>query len=231
MVYGENSPEAVRAGIDLGAFYNEHGKPDSAARNLIRASQSARATEVQAEDLFLLAVELADASLSANAPTKADRARQIAQADAALAPYAEFTSDSKVNCFRRDLYLARVRAFKGKWADALALYERALAGYADAHPEEAERTDAEPEEGEERCPEEANMCVEAAQIAERIEGCDRAPQLYRRAYDLYTEKGCTEDAKEIEAKAGPPAAGEDAEKAGEQPKDEPAGKDATDATE
>jgi tetratricopeptide (TPR) repeat protein len=201
MIHGETSAEAIRATIELGAFYNEHNKPDSAARNLSKASQSAKTTELQQEDLFNLAVELADANLNASAPSKLEKAKQVAIADSALTPFSEWESDNELNCFRRDLYLGRIRSFRTRWSEALGFYEKALAAYASVHPTEAP-SETDEGEKEEKLPEEANIYVEAAQVAERVEGCTRAPVLFRKAYDLYVELGYDEDAARIQDKAG-----------------------------
>jgi tetratricopeptide (TPR) repeat protein len=214
MIYGEASPETIRATTVLGAFYNEHNKPDSAARNLTKASGNAKQTELQQEDLFELAVELADANLNATAQNKLDKAKQVAIADATLTPYAEYESENKLSCFKRDLYLGRIRSFRMHWNEALAFYEKALAAYPAVHQDE-QQPGGDGEE-KEKFPEEANICVEAAQVAERIDGCDKAPGLYRRAYDLYLELGYDEDAERLEGKIGdaPPTQKNEKEEAG-----------------
>jgi hypothetical protein len=142
----------------------------------MKASQSAQQAELGEEDLFWLAVELADANLNATAASRVDKARQVALADAALSPHAECEAGSRLNCFRRDLYLGRIRSFRMRWADSLAFYERALAAYPEVHRDEAQG-----EEEREGSPEEANICVEAAYVAETVDGCEKAPALYRRA--------------------------------------------------
>jgi tetratricopeptide (TPR) repeat protein len=212
MIHGETSPEAIRATIELGAFYNEHNKPDSAVRNLTKTSQNAKQTEVQQEDLFTLAVEFADANLNATAPNKLDKAKQVAVADATLTPHAEYESENKLNCFRRDLYLGRIRSFRMRWAEALVFYEKALEAYPAVHEDEQQTE----EDGEERekFPEEANIYVEAAQVAERIQGCDKAAGFYRKAYNLYLEQGYDEDAERIEPKIGDSPVGEKNEDGG-----------------
>jgi tetratricopeptide (TPR) repeat protein len=202
LIYGELSREAIRAMMELGAFYNQQDKPDSAARNLTKASQGASEAELEPEDQFTIAVELADANLNACLSTtnKLEKAKQVAVADTTLSPFAEYESDNKMNCFRRDLYLGRIRKFRMKWPEALAFYEKAIAAYRTVH---AADVSGEEEEGSDRWPEEANICVEAAQVAEHIPDCDRAPALYRKAYDLYLELGFSEDAERIEEKIGP----------------------------
>jgi hypothetical protein len=108
-----------------------------------------------------------------------------------------------MNCFRRDLYLGRIRAFRMRWAEALAFYERVRATYAEAHPDEG-RTEGEDGEKDGPFPEQANIYVEAAQAAERTEGGEKAPELYRRAYDLEIARGYEEDADRIRPKIGDP---------------------------
>jgi hypothetical protein len=108
-----------------------------------------------------------------------------------------------------------------KWSEALAFYEKALAGYPEVHTDEKKNEGGEDGEDEEQFPEEAHIYVEAAQVAERIEGCTRAGELYRRAYDLYIEKGYQEDADRIQPKVGdlPPPPDEEGEKANDPAED------------
>jgi hypothetical protein len=220
MIYGENSPESVQATTKLGAFYNHHGKPDSALRNLTKAKQSAQQTELADEDGFALAIEYADANVNGSSTSRQDKTKQVALADNSLSPYAEFETEDGMLKFRRDLLLARIRGDRTKWNDSLVFYQRALENYQATHPEGEGET-------EEKNPEQANIYVEAAAIAERIEGCDQAPELYKRAYDLYIDLGFEEDAEKIAPKIGAQDDGQDDEPAteegGEGQGDEPPG--------
>jgi tetratricopeptide (TPR) repeat protein len=201
LLHGETSPEFIRATTELAQFYNSQNKADSACRNLTKATQYAKQVELSEEDEFALAVELADANLNASAPSKLEKAKQVALADIQLTPYAEYQSPNKMSCFRRDLCLARIRSFRTKWEEALAFYELALQQYPETHPP-PEKTEEEEQGGgeEEKVPEEANIYVEAAQVAERIQGCEKAPGFYKKAYDMYVKLGYEEDAARIEEK-------------------------------
>jgi hypothetical protein len=169
MIYGDNSPESVRATTDLGAFYNQHDKPDSALRNLSKANQSAKLTEIPEQDGFILALEDADASVNASSSSRQEKQKQVTAADGALNPYAEFECDDAMLKFRRDLLLARIRSFRAKWQESLGFYQRVLESYRETHPDEEN-------EGEEKNPEEANIYVEAAQVAEKVDGCEKATE-------------------------------------------------------
>jgi hypothetical protein len=200
LIYGEISPEFLRATTELAQFYNSHNKPDSASRNLIKAPTQAKQVNLTEEDEFALAVELADANLNASAPSKLEKAKQVALADIQLTPYASYESPNKLNCFRRDLCLARIRSFRTKWEESLEFYELALRAYPETHPEPEKGP--EEESPEEKTPDEANIYLEAAQVAERIPGCEKAPGFYRKAYDMYIKLGYDEDAARIEDKIG-----------------------------
>jgi hypothetical protein len=212
MIYGENSPEAVQATTKLGAFYNQHGKPDSALRNLTKGRQSAQQTELAEEDNFQLALEYADANVNGGSTSRQEKTKQVALADNALSPYAEFEVEDGMLRFRRDLLLARIRGYRTKWNDSLAFYQRALENYQTTHPEAEGET-------EEKNPEQANIYVEAAGIAERIDGCDQATELYKRAYDLYLNLGFEEDAQKIESKIGEADDGQEEPEEGQAPEE------------
>jgi hypothetical protein len=207
LMYGENSPEFIRATTELAQFYNSHNKADSASRNLTKTTQQAKLVDLTEEDEFALAVERADANLNASAPSKLEKAKQVALADIQLTPYAQYESENKLNCFRRDLCLARIRSFRTKWDESLAFYELALKAYPETHPE-PEKT-SEEDVQEEKTPEEANIYVEAAQVAERVPGCDKAPGFYRKAYDMYTKLGYEDDAARIQDRIGEKEGGEE----------------------
>ena len=61
MTYCDDSIEAILAGIELGAFYNENVNPESGLCNLNKIQQSAKLTkdEHTKESKFKLAFEIA----------------------------------------------------------------------------------------------------------------------------------------------------------------------------
>lgn len=138
MIYGENSPESIRAATDFGSFYNSLEKPESALRNLSKAYAASKQVELSEEDAFVLAVELADASLNAKQPSK-EKHKQIVVADNAITPFAEREEGTAQILFRKDLCLARIRAYRQKFEEAISYYEKTLSEYASF--KEAEKQD------------------------------------------------------------------------------------------
>lgn len=223
MIYGENSPESIRAATDFGSFYNSLEKPDSALRNLSKAYAASKQTELSEEDAFLLAVELADASLNSSQPSK-EKHKQIVTADNALTPYAEREEGTAQIIFRKDICLARLRAYRQKFEEAVSYYEKALSEYA-AYKEAEKQQEKEGNNGEEEekaeKPEnsekqetneeeeandkdrdiiEPNLYVEAADIAERANNTDKSNEWYKTAYDMYLDRGYKKAASRIEDK-------------------------------
>lgn len=223
MIHGENSPESIRAATDFGSFYNSLEKPDSALRNLSKAYAASKQTELSEEDAFLLAVELADASLNSSQPSK-EKHKQIVTADNALTPFAEREEGTAQIIFRKDICLARLRAYRQKFEEAVSYYEKALSEYAaykeaekqqekeDNNGEEEEKAEQpeNPEKQETNEEEEANdkdrdiiepnLYVEAADIAERANNTDKSNEWYKTAYDMYLDRGYKKAASRIEDK-------------------------------
>ena len=190
MIYGENSTEAIIATTELGAFYNKNGKPNSAMRNLAKVQAVAKTADISEEQALTLAVELADACLNASAKSRQDKGKQVATADSALTPHAKTETADLMVSFRRELYLARIRSYRNRWRDSLKFYIEALAQYEPAHPKD----DNDKEKEKEEDIEEANLCVEAGQVAEKCEAWKKAIQLYTKAKGLYEEMEYEEDA-------------------------------------
>ena len=193
MIYGENSTEAIIATTELGAFYNKNGKPNSAMRNLAKVQAVAKTADLSSEQALSLAVELADACLNAVAKTRQDKGKQVATADSALTPHAKTESSDLMTGFRRDLYLARIRSYRNRWRESLAFYVKALDQYEPAHPKD--ENDKEKEREDEV--EEANLCVEAGQVAEKHEEWKKAIELFKKAKELYEEMEYEEDARRL----------------------------------
>ena len=209
MIYGENSPEAVNSSADLGAFYNSLEKYESALRNLSKANAAAQQTELDEADGFKLALELADATLNSKQGSKQERHKQIIIADKALSQYAEFEPGTPTNAFRKDICFARIRAYRQKFEQAIQYYDRALdeyQAYKDEQDQDEDETRKENRENSDEDEEKAqdiiepNLYVEAAQIAEKGKDKDKMDQWYRKAYDLYVDRGFVHEAKRIECK-------------------------------
>jgi tetratricopeptide (TPR) repeat protein len=189
MIYGENSPEVVRATTELGSFYNEHGRADSALRNLQKVSGGQKQTpELEEADAFALAVEYADALLNSYAQSKSDKLKQVGTAETTLSPYIDTPSDNGLLCYRRDLCIARIKSTKNRNAEALEFYDKAVNAYTGTHPEEKD------EEGNvKENPDEAHLYFEAGQVAEKVPDPEKAQFYYQKAIDLYEKLGYEED--------------------------------------
>ncbi|KAH0786148.1 hypothetical protein GPJ56_009825 [Histomonas meleagridis] len=206
MAYGDNSAEAIRAGTELGAFYNESGKPESGLRNLNKAHQSAKITkdELTDEDKFKLAVEIAHSNIYAKAQNKQEKSKGIHSADSILSPYSETESEDKVLSYRRYLYLAKIKYYKRKYTESVDFYEKALNGYQPPPKKKNKKHDdneEEEKEEEKKSSDEPDLYVEAAMAAEKAGDEDKAHEFYKKAYDLYIDLEYEEKAEAIKDKA------------------------------
>ena len=188
MLHGENSAEALRAHAQLGFFYNENLRPQSALRHLEKAHSLERTNTIEREETIEIAVETAQAHISLkNESKKNTTTRHVMQAEETLRPYYDEEIEDLHLRYKRNLVKARIFSAKKKYDEALELYEIAL------------QTLQEENDGEET-PEEAKLFVEMAETAELRNLRRKAGNYYKRAYDIFQNLGMEESAKNIEDK-------------------------------
>lgn len=188
MLHGENSAEALRAHAQLGFFYNENLRPQSALRHLEKAHSLERTNTIEPEETIEIAVETAQAHISLkNESKKNTTTRHVMQAEETLRPYYDTEIEDLHLRYKRNLVKARIFSAKKKYDEALELYEIAL------------QTLQEENDGEET-PEEAKLFVEMAETAELRNLRRKAGNYYKRAYDIFQNLGMEESAKNIEDK-------------------------------
>ena len=188
MLHGENSVEALRAHAQLGFFYNENLRPQSALRHLEKAHMLERTNTIEPEETIEIAVETAQAHISLkNESKKNTTTRHVMQAEETLRPYYDTEIEDLHLRYKRNLVKARIFSAKKKYDEALQLYEIAL------------ETLQEENDGEET-PDEAKLFVEMAETAELQNLRRKAGGYYKRAYDIFQNLGMEESAKNIEDK-------------------------------
>ncbi|OHT04045.1 hypothetical protein TRFO_28546 [Tritrichomonas foetus] len=190
LAYGENSPECFEALRDLGNFYNRQNRPESALRHLSKAQQITRSIEVSDEDSLSLAIELSEAHLSSKATTKAENNKQLNNAESALNPYIEIEVEDKTLAYKRDLLLARIKARRNKYDDALKLYEKSIDSLDVAN-------DGRKNAGT------AALYLEIGECAENANDMKTSNKMYKKAYDTFIELNMTDSAKLVEGKIPP----------------------------
>lgn len=199
--YGENSPEAFRSFLAIGAFYNEQKRPDSAIRHLNKAKslEDQQKCEVSPDEDAQLAVELADAHLSYKTQ------KHTKDAFEALRPHIETEIEDIKYRHRRDLYLARCYNYMNELENAQEPYRLALETYDEAHTnpnQDQENQDPEKENEQKKAnlKEQGRLYCEAADAAERLEDIKAAKQYYRDAHRIYSELGDEQATKGLEIK-------------------------------
>ncbi|EAY20630.1 hypothetical protein TVAG_163260 [Trichomonas vaginalis G3] len=196
--YGENSPEAFRSFLAIGAFYNEQKRPDSAIRHLNKAKalQEQQKCEVSPDEDAQLAVELADAHLSYKTQ------KHTRDAFEALRPHLETEIEDIKYRHRRDLYKARCYNYLEQLDEAQEPYAAALETYDEAHqpPEGQENNEKENDQRKETQKEHAKLYCEAADAAERLNHIKTAKRYYREAMNIYSDLGIEQASKGLEIK-------------------------------
>lgn len=205
--YGENSPEAFRSFLAIGAFYNEQKRPDSAIRHLNKAKalQEQQKCEVSPDEDAQLAVELADAHLSYKTQ------KHTRDAFEALRPHLETEIEDIKYRHRRDLYKARCYNYLEQLDEAQEPYAAALETY-----DEAEKNEKENDQRKETQKEHAKLYCEAADAAERLNHIKTAKRYYREAMNIYSDLGIEQASKGLEIKIETLGPDEEEEKEEEQ---------------
>lgn len=204
MLHGENSSEMLKAYAQLGFFYNDNDRPQSAIRNLDKAHNLERTNSIEKNDSITIAVETARAHLKMAAT---QGTKHIMQADDALSPYYEIEIDQPELLYKRNLFRSRIFAGKKKYEEALKSYEDAVTVNREINNNEETK-------------EEAQLFIEMGQTAEllkkKLDGKSQektqeekdkisqtkklAIQYYQKAYDIFMNLEFEEYAKEIEPK-------------------------------
>jgi tetratricopeptide (TPR) repeat protein len=184
MIHGEDSAGALRAHAELGFFYNETMRPESALRHLERAAALLARHSVGDDDAMLIAIESALAHVALRGGQKSSTVRHVRAAAAAIAPFEDMVIADPRLRYKRDLAKGRIRAARGNYQAAIAEFEKALEALAEV-------------ENGAPTPDEAKLRVE---IAETYELCgDRAAGAgeYGKAYRVFRKLGMEESAAKV----------------------------------
>jgi tetratricopeptide (TPR) repeat protein len=187
LAFGENSAESLEALQSLGAFYNEQHRPESALRHLTKAQQIIKTVELSEADGLALAVEVADAHLASKATSRQDISRQLGAAETALAQFTDTKSDNHLVSYKRDLLLARIRARRNKYDEAMPLFERAIRSLDEANSGEKTQTT-------------AALYGEIGEWAEAAKDTETAGKMYSQAYQIFLALDMPESAALIRGK-------------------------------
>ena len=187
LAYGENSPESFHALCQLGEFYNQQNRPESALRHLARAQQISKTVEITDEEGLAMAVEVADAYLTSRANTRQESSKNLNAAEAALRPYDDVDTDDKMVKYKRDLLNARIKGRRGKFDDALDKYEDAVKSLDKANDGETNSAT-------------AALFAEMGECAEAGKDKKKAKKWYQKAYQTFLDLDMAESARMIEPK-------------------------------
>ncbi|KAK8888444.1 hypothetical protein M9Y10_039521 [Tritrichomonas musculus] len=188
IVYGENSVEALRSHLALGAFYNENHRPQSALRHLQKALALEQTNPVDKNEKIKINVEIAESHLALRSDNRQESLKHIQQATEALKSIVdEPIEDDPQLRYRRDLSKARIFAARAKFDQALSQYEIALNSLDEAN--ESENTNVT-----------AKMYNEMAEVAETAKNTKKACDYYNKAYETFIDLGMEESAAVIQPK-------------------------------
>ena len=134
-----------------------------------------------------MAVEIADAYLMSKANTKHENNKNVTAAENALNPYVDVEADSKMVNHKKDLMMARIKRRRGKYSDAMDLYEAAVKSLDKANDGETNAST-------------AALYAEMGDCAEAAKDKKNAGKLYKKAYDTFLELDMIESAKTLEPK-------------------------------
>jgi hypothetical protein len=102
IIYGEDSPEATRSHLSLGAFYNDNHRPKSALRHLQRVVELREENGLEHPEEIRLAIELADAHLAMRNENRIEAHKQVGLASEALRNFMEEPINDPALRYHRD---------------------------------------------------------------------------------------------------------------------------------
>jgi tetratricopeptide (TPR) repeat protein len=165
LINGDESPEMFDVLCEIGCFYAENDRPESAIRHLSQAQGLEDKIEVSEESSLAVAVALAESHLRIDTKRKS----HIDQAQQAIDKYTDKEIENEDMKTRLALVKGRIFREKNQLAPAGDQYRIALDGI------ETGRTDAAI----------AKVYVEAAEVYEGLEQTERAIDCYRTARDRF----------------------------------------------
>lgn len=160
LIHGDESPEMVAVLRDLGHFYSDSGRHESAARNLKAASNLANQVEIPREESLEIAIELAEEHLK----NQEHRRQHISAAKSAISQFEDDTpSDAD---FKKRLCIVRARIAAGErnWKEADKQFSESLDAGAEDDPA---------------------VLVEAGDVCAELDEVERAKDLYKRAQEIH----------------------------------------------
>lgn len=208
LVFGENSPESVCALTDLGAFYNEHGYPDSALRNLKKAQSMCNAhnnqrVQISEGDKIRLDIETADANMNITPSSIHEKKKKIDLSERLIAQYANKEIEDVQLRFRRDYLLANIYYRKRKYEECVPFFEAAGEAYLSTHNNKPSRDYA----GIYACAGEAVSFLESQNRANfslgDVNQTNESPKsvdLYMKAVKIFEELEMFDDANRIRSR-------------------------------
>jgi hypothetical protein len=184
IIYGEDSPEAMRSHLSLGQFYNENHRPISALRHLQRVVELREVNSLEPPEQICLAVELAGAHLAMRNENRIEAHKQVGRASEALRNYMDEPIDDPALRYRRDLAKARILAARGEYAAAHEQYLITVDSLDEANGGEPSNVT-------------AKLYAEIAENADMGKLGNIAKGFYRRAWQTFTDLGMEESATSI----------------------------------
>ena len=173
LINGDESKEMIDVLRDLGHFYSENKRDESALRNFKAASNLRERVEVTREESLEISLDLAEAHMNM-------QNRRKANVKAAKSAIAEFEKDKpKDSAIRRRLELVRARIARAeeRWEDADEKYKAVIDGNSDPA-----------------------VFVESGDVCQNVNDNDRAKSLYTKAIKIYKRDGNDAMAAEIQEK-------------------------------
>lgn len=187
LAYGENSQQALEALTQLGQFYNEQSRPESALRNLKKALEISKSVNIDENASLSLAIEVAMAYLDSRSTSKAEQQSQILNAEKSIKPYRDTACDNQRLLYKRDLVFGRIYVSRKDYANAMNSFERSW-----EHLDAVNHGEASPEV--------ATLYNEMGETAELMKDKDKAVEMFKMAYDTFMSLDMVDSAEMIAPK-------------------------------
>lgn len=178
LIYGDESYEMMTCFRELGAFYSQNDRPDSAIRNFKSAEKLEEKVDVSEEEQLQIAIELAESYL--RAPKK--RKQYVNSAEVAISKFGDQTCEGEW-MLRLALVRARIAKEKERWEEASENYNIAIDNLGGKMDEPA-----------------GKVYVEAGEVSETMQNFELALNHYQTAKEVFENSESQEFVEFLESK-------------------------------
>ncbi|KAH0793744.1 hypothetical protein GPJ56_002296 [Histomonas meleagridis] len=177
IAYGTESYEALQSHYDLGLFYNENNRPESALRHLTKAKAIQDNINITSSERISISIEMINSYLILrNKEDRVEAQKTIAKASEEMQLILNVNIEDLELSYKRDYVVAKVLATKRKFEESLKMYEMAYNELIKIKQNKC-------------CIECGHILFEMAKVADELSENEKAIKYYKESQMIFNELG------------------------------------------